>query len=77
MERAGGPEAATDGEYFLEAGPPPDGLATSRRTGFCCTEEAGTTGLRAAAAALGASSVLFGLITLAGRLLIQNNTRSA
>ena len=71
LGRPPGPVGATDGECFLEA-TLPGGLATSpRRPGFCCcADDAGTTGLRAAAAAtLGGSSVLFGLITLAGRLL--------
>lgn len=71
FERAPGPDGATDGELFLEA-PLYDGLGGSlRRTGFCCTDDA-TTGLRGAAAALGTSSVLLGLITLAGRLLVKS-----
>ena len=76
LERPTGPAGATDGECFLE-GTLPNGLATSpRRPGFCCcADDAGTTGLRAAAAAtLGGSSALFGLITLAGRLLYYKIT---
>ena len=71
LGRAPGPP---DGEFFLEA-PLPDDLGTSpRRPGLCCCpDDAGTTGLRAAAATLGGSSVLFGLITLAGRLLHNKN----
>ena len=67
LERDPGPLGATDGELFLEI-PLTDGLPTSRRAGFCCCT--GATDLRAApAVGLGGSSVLLGLITLAGRLL--------
>ena len=62
LGRAPAPPAG-DG-YFLPATPPAAGLASLRRTCFCCCTDEGAPGLRGA----GLTSSLFGLMTLAGRL---------